>query len=223
MGQFMTNDQPPPSAERTRLRRKPERGSYDQAVINAILDEGLVCHIGFTVDDQPYVIPTTYCRVEDKIYIHGAVASRMLKTLQAGLNLCLTVTLLDALVVARSAFNNSMNYRSVVVLGQATVVQDFDEKFAAMQALVEHILPGRWEDCRPPTPNEVRATSILALPIAEASAKIRSGQVVDDAEDYELPVWAGLVPFQPQPLAPVDDGRVPAGIEAPAYLTDYRR
>lgn len=211
------------SSELTRIRRKPERGSYDRSVINAILDEGLVCHVGFTVDDQTYVIPTAYCRVEDKIYIHGAVASRMLKTLQTGLNVCLTVTLVDALVVARSAFNNSMNYRSVVVLGQATVVQDFEEKFAAMRALVEHLIPERWEDCRQPTPNEVRATSILALPTSQASAKIRNGPVVDDAEDYELPVWAGLLPFQTHPLAPVNDNRVLTGIKAPDYLTHYRR
>ena len=218
----MSIDQAGPT-ERSRIRRKPERGSYEQAIIYAILDEGLVCHVGFSLDEQPYVIPTTYCRVEDQLYIHGAVASRMLKSLQSGLQVCLTVTLLDGLVVARSAFNNSMNYRSVVVLGRATAVQDFDEKYAAMQALVEHVVPGRWEDCRKPTPNEVRATSILALPIEEASAKMRSGQVVDDAEDYELPVWAGLIPLQTQALSPLDDGRVPAGIELPPYVKDYRR
>lgn len=211
------------STTRSRIRRKPERGSYDKAVINSILDEGLVCHVGFTVDDQPYVIPTTYCRVEDKIYIHGAVASRMLKTLAQGIQVCLTVTLLDALVVARSAFNNSMNYRSVVVLGKAIPVKDYDEKYAAMQALVEHVVPGRWQDCRQPTPNEVKATSILALPIEEASAKLRIWQVVDDDEDYELPIWAGLLPLQTRPLPPEDDGRVPEGVAVPDYLTNYQR
>ena len=209
--------------ERTRIHRKPQRGSYDQSVIYSILDEGLVCHVGFTVDDQPYVIPTAYCRVDDKLYIHGAVASRMLKTLQGGVNVCLTVTLVDALVVARSAFNNSMNYRSVVVLARATVVDNFDEKYAAMQALVEHVVPGRWEDCRKPTPNEIRATSILSLPIEEASAKLRTGQSVDDAEDYALPIWAGLVPLQTQALPPEDDGQVPASVALPDYLRNYHR
>ena len=209
--------------EQTRLRRHPERGTYDQATIYEILDEGLVCHIGFAVEGQSYAIPTTYCRVDDQLFIHGATASRMLKSLSAGLNLCLTVTLLDGLVVARSAFNNSMNYRSAVVLGTALPVEDLAQKYAAMQALVEHILPGRWHEARLPSEKEVRATSILALPISRASAKIRAGQTKDDEEDYALPLWAGLLPLQTQALAPVADEGLPAGLTVPSYLTDYQR
>ncbi len=208
---------------RTKINRKPQRGSYDKAVVNAILDEGLICHIGFAVDEQPYVIPTAYCRVDEQLYIHGAPASRMLKTVREGINICLTVTLLDELVLARSAFNHSMNYRSVVVLGQATEVTDLDEKNLAMRALVEHIVPGRWEDSRQPTLKELKATLILVLPIEQVSAKIRSGPVIDDEDDYGLPYWAGLVPLPFSPGRPINDARLPDEVAAPAYALNYQR
>lgn len=211
-----------PTAQ-TRVKRLPERGCYEREQIYQILDEGLVCHIGFTVDNQTFVIPTAYCRLEDEIFIHGAPASRMLKTLQEGINICLTVTLLDGLVAARSAFHSSMNYRSVMVLGQASAVKDFDEKSQAMQTLVEHIMPGRWPDLREITEKEIRATTILKLPIEEASAKIRKGPPVDDEEDLELPIWGGVMPLATQPLTPIGDRYVTSEVSVPEYLLNYRR
>src|SRR5438093_6317808 len=169
--------------DRTRVRRLPARASYERATIDAILDEGLVCHVGFTVDGQPYVIPTVYARVGDELYIHGSAASRMLRTLEDGVPVCLTVTLLDGLVLARSAFHHSVNYRSVVVLGTATEVTGREEKLAALRAVVEHVVPERWEDVRAPTDQELRATTVLRLPLAEVSAKIRTGFPLDDADD----------------------------------------
>ena len=205
-------------SERTRVRRRPARGVYDRDVIDAILDEALVCHVGFVHEGQPFVIPTAYARVGDVLYVHGAAASRMLRVIAEGVPVCVTVTLLDGLVLARSAFHHSMNYRSVVVLGVATEVTDEAERLLALRAIVEHVVPGRWPVVRPPTPQELRATSVLRLPLAEASAKMRSGGPLDDAEDRGWPVWAGEVPLRLLPLAPVADSGVPADAQPPEPL-----
>ena len=182
----------PPSA-RTRVRREPHRGRYDRETIDAILDEALLCHLGFEVDGQPYVIPTLHARVGDTVYVHGSAASRMLRQLAGGVRVCLTVTLVDGLVLARSVFNHSVNYRSVVLLGTATLVGD-DEKREALRALTEQLAPGRWDEARQPTAKELKATWILTLPIDEASAKVRTSGPEDEPEDEDLPVWAGVVP-----------------------------
>jgi nitroimidazol reductase NimA-like FMN-containing flavoprotein (pyridoxamine 5'-phosphate oxidase superfamily) len=204
-------------SERTRVVREPQRAVYDRAVINAILDEGLVCHVGFTTEGQTYVIPTMYARVGDAIYFHGSAASRMLRGLASGLNVCVTVTLADGLVLARSVFNHSMNYRSVVALGNAALVDEPGEKLAALRAFTEKILPGRWGDARQPYQKELRATSILRLPLDEVSAKVRAGGVEDDAEDYALKVWAGIIPLRLVADSPVRDERCDAAIPAPGY------
>lgn len=197
---------------RNRIKRVPKRGQYDRATVHAILDAGFVCHLGFVTDGQPFVIPTAYGRVADVIYIHGSPASRLLRTLEGGIEVCLTVTLLDGLVMARSAFHHSMNYRSVVLFGQATLVPDPAEKLAALEAFTNHVVAGRWDEVRPPSPQELAGTKVLALPITEASAKVRTGPPVDDAEDYDLPIWAGEIPLPqtPAPLRP--DPKLPAGI-----------
>ena len=179
--------------KRIRIIREPQRGRYDRETIDAIIDEALLCHLGFEVDGQPYVIPTLHARVGDMVYVHGSAASRMLRELAGGVRVCLTVTLFDGLVLARSVFNHSVNYRSVVLLGTARLVPD-DEKAEALRALTEQLAPGRWEEARQPTSKELKATWILALPIEEASAKVRSGPPEDDPEDEHLPVWAGVVP-----------------------------
>jgi uncharacterized protein len=194
--------------ERTRLRRRPTRGAFETDTIYAILDEGFVCHIAFTVDGQPFAIPTGYARRGDQIYVHGSAASRMLRTLGDGVDLCLTVTLVDGLVLARSAFHHSMNYRSVVVLGRARLVTEDAEKLAALRCFTDHIVPERWPDLRPVTEQELKATTVLALPITEASAKIRSGPPIDDEEDYDWPIWAGVVPLHTRTGEPVPDDRV---------------
>lgn len=193
---------------RTRLKRLPKRGNYDRETINAILDEAIICHVGFVVDGQPYVIPTGYARVGDDLYIHGSAASRMLRELAEGVDVCVTVTLLDGLVLARSAFHHSMNYRSVVILGKATLVTDADEKYSALKALTEHFVPGRWPEVRWPNELELKATSVLKLPIAEASAKIRTGPPIDDDEDYAMDVWAGVLPLSLTPGEPIPDARL---------------
>jgi nitroimidazol reductase NimA-like FMN-containing flavoprotein (pyridoxamine 5'-phosphate oxidase superfamily) len=185
---------------------------YERAAIDAILDEGLICHVGFVAEGQPFVVPTGYVRVGDHLYIHGSAASRMLRTLDQGVDVCVTVTLLDALVLARSAFHHSMNYRSVVVLGKARLVTG-EEKLNALRAYTNRVVPGRWDEVRPPTEQELKGTSVLALRIEEASAKVRTGPPVDDDEDYALPVWAGVVPIETRFGEPVDDGRVAAGAE----------
>jgi len=225
MNQTITTATPPSlvPTDRTRLRRLPARGSYERATIDAILDEGLFCHVGFTVDGQPYVIPTVYARVGDELYIHGSAASRMLRTLENGVPVCLTVTLLDGLVLARSAFHHSVNYRSVVVLGTAVPVEDEAAKRAALEAIVEHVVPGRTASVRAPAPKEVRATSVLRLPLVEASAKVRSGPPLDDEEDYALECWAGEVPLRMSALAPLADPRLPPGIHPPPSVVGYRR
>ena len=209
--------------ERTAVRRLPKRGSYDRGVLNAILDEGLVCHVGFAVAGQPYVIPTTYGRVDDVVYVHGSAASRMLKELEGGIPVCLTVSLLDGLVLARSAFHHSMNYRSAMVLGVAQPVLGAEERWAALRAIVDHVVPGRWDATRPPSENEMRATSVLRLPIEEASAKIRTGPPVDDDGDYALPFWAGELPIRMTVQGPVPDPRLAPGIPVPGNVAAYRR
>jgi uncharacterized protein len=178
-----------------RVIREPQRGVYDRSAIEAILDEALVCHLGFEVDGQPYVIPTLHARLGDRVYVHGSAASRMLRHAAAELRVCLTVTLLDGLVLARSVFNHSINYRSVVVLCVATNVDGADEKREALRAFTEHVAPGRWDEARQPTEQELKATWILSLPLTEASAKVRSGPPEDDAEDLDFPVWSGVVPI----------------------------
>ncbi len=209
--------------QRTQVKRLPDRGAYDSKTVFKILDEGLICHVGFSVDGQPFVIPTGYARVEDTLYIHGSAASRMLRTLAEGVQVCVTVTLLDGLVLARSAFHHSMNYRSVVMLGRATLVSDPAEKIKALEAFTEHIVRGRWNDVRLPTESELKATTVLALPLAEVSAKIRSGPPKDDEEDYRLPIWAGVVPFSITPGTPIGDPRQNGGLEPPAYAKKYSR
>ena len=209
--------------ERTRVVREPQRGAYDRETIYKILDEGMVCHVGFAADAQPFVIPTLYARIGDAIYFHGSAASRMLRGAAGGVAVCVTVTLTDGLVLARSVFNHSMNYRSVVALGKASLVEAPAEKFEALHAFTEKVLPGRWEDARQPNEKELKATSILKLPLIEVSAKIRSGPVQDDEEDYALPVWAGIVPLQVQAGAPIRDERCDPAIPTPAYAADYKR
>ena len=195
---------PPAPSERTRVRRLPRRGAYDRATIDAILDEALICHLAFSVDGQPYAIPTAYARIGDHVYVHGSAASRMLRA-AGGAPVCFTATLLDGLVLARSAFHHSMNYRSVVVLGGAEEVSDEEERLAAMRALVERVAPGRWAEIRPPNPQELKATTILRLAIAESSAKIRTGPPIDDDEDLALPCWAGVIPLALAAGAPIAD------------------
>ncbi len=205
--------------ERTQVKRLPKRAVYDKAQVHAILDEGFVCHIGFVMDGQPYVIPTLYARAGERIYFHGSAASRMLRSAGDGVQVCLTVTLVDGFVLARSAFHHSMNYRSVVVLGSARLVTDNAEKREALHRFTNHIVPGRWEEVRQPTEQELKATSVLALELNEVSAKVRTGPPLDDEEDYALPIWAGVVPVQMHFGEPVPDGRVPPGV----YPVDTNR
>jgi len=212
-----------PSA-RTRVRRLPERGRYDRAAIDAVLDAGLVAHLGFVSDGQPFVVPTLHARVGDVVYVHGSAASRALRALSGGIAACLTVTLLDGIVFARSVFEHSMNYRSVVVLGTATALAEPDEKLAALEAFTEKLLPGRWEEARPPTRNELKATSVLRMPLDEASAKIRDGGPEDgDTPDAELDIWAGHLPLAVSALEPVPDASLRPGIPLPPGLRPYRR
>lgn len=209
------------STTRTRVVREPQRAVYDRDTVNAILDEAFLCHVGFAVDGQSYVIPTSYGRDGDTLYIHGSAASRMLRNLDQGVPVCVTVTLLDGLVVARSVFNHSMNYRSVVILGTATIVNDPAEKLAALRALSEHIIPSRWDDSRQPNEKELKATSVLRLPITEFSAKVRVGPAVDDEEDYSFPTWAGVIPLDMKVGAAIRDERCER--ELPDYLKNYSR
>jgi len=209
--------------DRTTVKRLPKRGQYDRATIDAILDEGFICHVGFVVEDQPYVIPTGYARVDDHLYIHGSSASRMLRNLSKGVEVCVTVTLIDGLVLARSAFHHSINYRSVVVLGRARLVDQEDEKNLALKSLTEHIVPGRWNDVRWPTELELKATIVLKLAIDEASAKIRTGGPIDDEEDYAMDVWAGVLPLTLASGRPVDDERLESERSVPDYVKNYRR
>jgi len=208
---------------RTRVVREADRGVYDRETIYRILDEGFICHVGFVVDGQPFVIPTSYGRSGDTLYIHGSAASRMLRNLDKGIPVCITVTLLDGLVLARSIFNHSMNYRSVVVLGTATLVEDSAEKLEALRRLSEHILPGRWADSRQPNERELKATFALRVPITEFSAKVRQGPPIDDEEDYAFPTWAGVIPLATVARPPIPDARGAAGIGVPSYASAYSR
>jgi uncharacterized protein len=203
-----------PKTPRTTVRRIPKRGVYDRAEVYSILDQGFICHVGFVVDGQPYVIPTGYARDGDTMYIHGSAASRMLRTVGDGVDVCVTVTLVDGFVLARSVFHHSMNYRSVVVLGKARLVTDDEEKRTALRCFTNHIVAGRWEEARQPTDQELKATSVLALPIEEASAKVRTGPPIDDEEDYALPIWAGVVPIETHAGTPVSDARLLPGVPA---------
>jgi len=211
------------STARTRVVREPQRAVYDRHAINQILDEAFLCHVGFVPnsDSQPYVIPTSYGRAEDVLYIHGSAASRMLRNLDQGVPVCVTVTLLDGLVLARSVFNHSMNYRSVVILGTATLVDDPAEKLAALRALSDHIIPNRWDDARQPNEKELKATSVLRVPITEFSAKVRVGPPIDDEEDYDFPTWAGVIPLEMKVGAAIRDER--CGQALPEYLKNYKR
>src|SRR5256886_2242124 len=214
----------PPASDRVRLRRKRERGSHEREVIDAILDEALVAHLGFADEHgQPFVIPTLHARCGDLVYVHGAAAGRALRVLTSGAPVCLTVSLIDGLVLARSAMHHSAQYRSVMLLGKARSVEGRAEKLAAFEAIVEHIVPGRWPDVRPPSENELRATSVGAIPIEEASAKIRTGPPVDDEQDYAHAAWAGVIPMQTRAGAPEPDPLLRSGVEPPSYVSCYRR
>ena len=208
---------------RTTVRRLAKRGDYDRHTVNAIIDEALICHVGFVVDGSPVVIPTIHTRIGETLYFHGSGASRMLRSLRDGVDACVTVTILDGLVMARSAFHHSMNYRSAVVLGKGREVVEREEKLRVLDALVEHVCAGRSRDARPPNEAELRQTLVIAIPLAEASAKIRTGPAADDDEDYDLPIWAGVIPLALTPSAPIDDARLIAGIVAPEYATRYKR
>ena len=197
---------------RTQVRRLPKRGVYEKTAVHAILDEGRVCHIGFVMDGQPFVMPTGYARKGDQLYIHGSTASRMVRESAEGIPVCVTVTLLDGFVLARSAFHHSMNYRSVVILGRARLVSDPDEKMEALRCFTNHIVARRWEEVRQPTPAEMKATSVLALALEEVSAKVRTGGPIDDEEDYALPVWAGVVPVKLEAGEPIADERLVPGV-----------
>lgn len=208
---------------RTRVRSHSERGVYDREVINLIVDEAIVCHVGFVDDGQPFVIPQIHVRLGDYLYLHGAPTSRLLKVLASGGAACVSITLVDGLVLARSAFHHSMNYRSVVVLGQAEEVLDELEKAKVLTALVEHVVPGRGVEARPGVSSEVAATMVVKIPLTEASAKIRTGPPVDQEQDYALSVWAGVIPLKLEAGEPVPDPQQPEGLAVPAYVSGYAR
>jgi uncharacterized protein len=209
--------------ERTELKRLPKRGEFDRTAVFQILDEAFICHVGFVADGKPIVIPTSYARIGDDLYVHGSAASRMLRSLEQGIDVCVTVTLIDGLVLARSAFHHSINYRSVVIFGNATLVNDPDEKIRALQAFTDHVVSGRWADVRQPDEGELRATLVLKVPLVEVSAKIRTGPPIDDEADYTLAVWAGVIPMELRAAAPVSDERLPSDIEPPDYARNYAR
>ena len=215
----MSENQMPTS--RTRVIREPDRGVYDRETVYRILDEGFLCHVGFSIDGQPFVIPTSYGRHGSNLHIHGSAASRMLRQMKQDVPVCVTVTLLDGLVLARSVFNHSMNYRSVVILGNATLVDDPDEKLTALRVLAEHIIPGRWDDARQPNERELKATSVLRVPIEEFSAKVRTGLPIDDEEDYSFPTWAGVIPLETIVGTPINDPRLDSGRAIPDYVQNY--
>ena len=212
-----------PQTERTTLKRLPKRGVYDRQLVYGILDEGFICHVGFAVEGQPFVIPTGYARVDEQLFIHGSQVSRMLRTLSTGIDVCVTVTLVDGLVLARSAFHHSINYRSVLMFGRATIVAEREAKLAALFAFSEQVVPERWNDVREPTEQELKATTVLSLPLVEVSAKVRTGPPIDDEEDYALNVWAGVLPLRIAAGAPINDPRLPESIEPPLYTLKYSR
>lgn len=204
--------------ERNTVRRIASRGKYDRETVFGILDEAFLCHVGFSVNEQPFVIPTLYGRDGETVYIHGSAISRMLENLSGGLPVCITVTITDGIVLARSAFHHSMNYRSVTLFGRGVLVEDYDEKLRALTLISENVLPGRWEDARRPTEKEMNVTSVVAVAIEDAAAKIREGGPKDDKKDYQLPVWAGVLPMEQNILAPVADDPLPDGVGVPDYI-----
>ena len=208
-------------SEATTVRRLPRRGAYDAITIHDILDQGMVCHVGFVADGKPFVIPTTYVRIGEAVYLHGTPASRMMRALADGAEVCLTVTLLDGLVLARAAFHHSLNYRSVVVLGTGRAVEEPGEKRQVLRALTEHLIPGRWRDVRAPSDGELKRTQVVAVSIREASAKVRTGGPLDEEADYASPAWAGVVPLRLLPSEPVADARLAPGVPPPAYAARY--
>ena len=210
-------------SERNRVRRLAERADYDRDTVYSIIDEALICHVAFAQDGQPFVIPTIHARMDDTLILHGAKASRLLKHVQTGAPICVAITLLDGLVVARSVFHNSMNYRSVVLFGQGHVIEGKEERLRALEVLTEHVVPGRWRDARPPNRKELNATTVVALPIESATAKLRAGPPGDDEEDYALPIWAGVIPMGQVFGAAQDDPRLADGIATPDYIQGYRR
>lgn len=211
-------------SERTRVRRAAERAEYDLSHINLILDEALICHVGIvSAEGHPVVIPTIHARGETTLYIHGSPASRLLRSMKSGDEICVTVTLVDGLVVARSAFHNSMNYRSVVVFGAPRLVEDRDEKLAALELITDRLIEGRWAESRPVLEKEIKGTLVVALPLEEASAKIRTGGPIDDEDDYDFPIWAGVIPLQLAAGDPIDDYRLIDGLEPPPSVVGYRR
>lgn len=218
-------DSDPPAmlarTDRTRLRRYPDRANYERDAIYAVLDEALVCHMGFSVDEQPYVIPTLCARVDDDLYLHGSAASRALKQMKGALRVCVTATLIDGLVLARSAFYHSVNYRSVVVLGAAESISDEDEKLRALERFTNTLVSGRWDEVRPPTPQELKATEILRMPLAEASLKSRNGAPSDLEEDHARETWSGVIPLELRVLPPVPDPTLRSGIEVPEHVIAY--
>ena len=208
--------------DRTKVRRAPDRGRYDREFVHQVLDEALICHVGFAIDGQPFVMPTIHARVNETLYLHGSVGSRMMKTAAAGEPLCVTVTIVDALVMARSAFHHSMNYRSAVVIGRARAVTERPEKMVASEAIAEHVWKGRWNDTRHPNELELRKTGFVALDLREASAKTRTGPPKDEEADHELGHWAGVVPVETKTLEPEPDPALPSDIELPGYLKGPR-
>ena len=209
--------------EKNSIKRLPKRGYYDRETIYRILDEALICHVGFVVDGQPYVIPTNFARLGDHIVLHGAKASRLLKHIEAGHPVCVEATIVDGLVLARSVFHHSVNYRSVVIFGTGRLLKDEREKLAALEVVTEHLVPGRWKEARLPNRKELNATTVVSINIDEASAKVRLGPPVDEEEDYALPVWAGVLPLQETPLAPIQDDRQTADLPVPEYVAGYSR
>ena len=207
---------------RSRLKRRPGRGSFEREAVNAVLDAGLICHVGYVIDGAPLVTPTLHWRMGDKVFWHGSAASRALRTQAAGGDVCLTVTLLDGLVMARSAFHHSVNYRSAMLFGRAHKLEDRGEQMVAMEGLLDRVAPGRWQDARPPTDKELKATLILWMAIEEGAAKVRSGPPIDDAEDMSIPCWAGVVPVAPTLGKPVPDPLMKAGVAPPPYLGKIR-
>ena len=207
-----------PSSKRTQVQRIPDRGRYDAETIHAILDAAFVCHVGFVVDGQPFVIPTNFARDGEKLYLHGSSASRMLRTLAGGVQVCVTVTHVDGLVLARAAFHHSVNYRSVLALGRAVLVDDPAEKMHALELFTNHVVPGRWDEVRTPTEQEMKATSVLSLDLNEASAKVRTGGPKDDAEDYELPIWAGVLPLSVSAGEPIADPKLTVNVDVSASV-----
>jgi uncharacterized protein len=209
--------------KRTKLKRIPKRGNFDRETVYKILDEGFICHVGFTIDGQTFVIPTAYGRKGDTLFVHGSAASRMMREMSKGIDVCVTVTLVDGLVLARSAFHHSMNYRSVVIFGNAEIITDEAEKNDALFAFTEHLIKGRWDEVRPPNSKELKATTVLRLPINEASAKIRTGDPIDDEEDMNLDVWAGIIPLQVVAGKPINDKLLRENIDTPFFVKYYKR